>query len=359
VLAGGWHASRHCRWPGACRCPLFDFMSAVHSSLQVLSMPHTIVLLDNYPAARAEALRRLLPHGFVLTHGTQDGEAHLKAIIRKADFAIAGQVGVSGAVLRAATRLKLLHKWGVGVDNLDLEAARSLGIRVARTTGSNALAVAEFTIGLMLSALRCQAHGHHMLRQGVWQGPSRLPVPTLLLSGKTVGIIGLGAIGSQVALLLRSFGCRVLYAKRSRLPQAEEQRLDVTHVTREALLAQADVVSLHCPLTAETANMIDRDAFALMKRSAILVNVARGGVVVEDDLVEALRQRHIQAAAMDVFSVEPLPGDSPLLTLDNLVVTPHLASVTADTFEPTVRRMFENIRRVASGEALPEADVVV
>ena len=321
--------------------------------------PSRIVLLDNTPINRADMLRALLPEGFVLSHGTAEGEAHLKALIRDADFAIAGQVGVSGDVLRAATKLQLLHKWGVGVDNLDLETARSLGIRVARTTGSNAVPVAEFALGLMLAALRCMAYGHHKLKQGVWHGPGLLPVPTLQLSGKTVGIIGLGAIGTEVAKLLRGFGCRILYSKRQPLRAGEAATLGVEHVLIDELLAQSDIVTLHCPLTAETSGMIDKAAFARMKSTAVLVNVARGGVVVEEDLLEALRSRTIQAAAMDVFSTEPLPADSPLLTLDNLVVTPHLASVTADTFEPTVRRMFENIRLVSCGDALPARDVVI
>jgi phosphoglycerate dehydrogenase-like enzyme len=324
-----------------------------------LSRSRTIVLLDPTPPARAEQLRAFLPPDFKLTHGTTRGDAHLIDIIRDADFAIAGQVGVSGEVLRASPHLKLLHKWGVGVDNIDVATARILGIRVARTTGSNALAVAEFTLGLMLSALRCSAYGHHMLKQGIWHGPSNLPVPTLLLSGKTVGIIGFGAIGQTVAKLLQGFGCRILYSKRERLSPDEEQNIGARFKPVPELLAVSDIVSLHCPLTPETTDLINYAALSTMKPTAVLVNVARGGVVVEDDLVRALRQGVIQAAAMDVFSVEPLPANSPLLKLNNLVVTPHLAAVTADTFEPTVRRMFENIRRVSEGEALPALDVVV
>jgi phosphoglycerate dehydrogenase-like enzyme len=322
-------------------------------------MSHTIVLLDPTPEKRLLEMRALLPDGFILTRGTELGDTHLKEIIRDADFAISGQVGVSGDVLRAATRLKLLHKWGVGVDNIDIETARELGIQVARTTGSNALAVAEFTIGLMLAALRSSAYGHHMLKQGHWHGPAKLPVPTLLLSGKTVGIVGLGAIGQNVARLLRSFGCTLLYTKRTPLPAQEEAALGVRHVDFAELLAESDVVSLHCPLTLETTNLIDKAAFARMKPSAVLINVARGGVVNEADLLTALKERVIQAAAMDVFSFEPLPADSALLTLDNLVVTPHLAAVTADTFEPTVRRMFANISHVARGEPVPALDFVV
>src|SRR5258708_5087766 len=243
-------------------------------------MPETIVVLDPLAPERADKLRALLPPGFVLTHGTARGDDHLKEIIAEADYAISGQVGVSGDVLRAARKLKLLHKWGVGVDNLDTATARELGIKVARTTGSNAVPVAEFALGLKHAALG-------------------------------------------------------------------------------ELLAQSDVVSLHCPLTPQTANMIDKAAFAAMKKTAVLINVARGGIVKENDLIEALRTRQIAGAAMDVFETEPLPPDSPLLGIDNLVVTPHLAAIASDIFAPTVKRMFDNIARVARGEAVPERDSVV
>lgn len=321
--------------------------------------PHTIVVLDAMPAERADRLRQFLPPGFLLTHGTEPGEEPMKALIRDADFAISAQVTVSGDVLRAARRLKLLHKWGVGVDNFDVETARRLGIQVARTTGSNALSVAEFTIGLMLSTLRFSAFGHQHLQQGVWRGISNLPAETFLLSGKTVGIVGFGAIGQSVARLLRSFGCKVLYTKRTPLAAEEAAALGATHAKLDDLIETSDVISLHCPLTPETQNMIDAGALSRMKRSAILVNVARGGVVVEADLAAALRARTIRGAAMDVFSIEPLPATSELIGLDNIVLTPHLAAVTADTFEPTVRRMFDNIARVARGDLVQERDRVV
>jgi phosphoglycerate dehydrogenase-like enzyme len=322
-------------------------------------LSHTIVVLDAMPADRADRLRAFLPPGFVLTHGTEPGEEHMKTIIRDADFAISAQVAVSGDVLRAARRLKLLHKWGVGVDNFDIETARRLGIRVARTTGSNALPVAEFTIGLILSALRFLAFGHQNLQRGVWRGLSSLPAETFLLTGKTVGIIGFGAIGQNVARLLRSFGCRVLYTKRTPLAPDEASGLGATRATLDELIETSDIISLHCPLTPETQNMIDAAALSRMKKTAILVNVARGGVVVEADLAAALRARTIRGAAMDVFSIEPLPATSELIGLDNIVLTPHLAAVTVDTFEPTVRRMFDNIARVARGEPVPERDSVV
>ena len=248
---------------------------------------------------------------------------------------------------------------GVGVDNLDIETARKLGIKVARTTGSNAMPVAEFTIGLMLSVLRFQAFGHENLRQGRWTAYNELPGATFMVSGKTVGIVGFGAIGQHVARLLRGFGCRLLYNKRNRLSAAEEKEFGVAYAEMAELLATSDIVSLHCPLTPETEGLINTRALASMKDTAVLINVARGGVVIEEDLAEALRARVIRGAAMDVYSVEPLPADSPLLQLDNIVVTPHLAAATADTFEPTVRRMFRNMECVVRGEPIPERDLVV
>ena len=322
-------------------------------------MTSTVVLLDLTSPERAEHLRRLLPPDFVLTHGTARGDDHLKEIIRDADFAISGQVGVSADVFKAARRLKLLHKWGVGVDNIDIQAAKALGIKVARTTGSNAVPVAEFTIGLILATLRFLALGHERLRQGRWMAFNQMPGEAFCISGKTVGLIGLGAIGQGVASRLRGFGCTLFYNKRTRLSPAEEAELGVTYAATDDLLAQSDIVCLHCPLTPATTNLIDTRALSLMKRSSVLINVARGGVVVEADLAQALRDRTIRGAAMDVYSIEPLPANSELLTLDNIVVTPHLAAATADTFEPTVRRMFDNMVRVMRGEPVPEHDIVV
>jgi phosphoglycerate dehydrogenase-like enzyme len=321
-------------------------------------MTETIVVLDPMEPSRADKIRALLPPGFVLTHGTARGDDHMKEIIAEADYAISGQVAVSGDVLRAGRRLKLLHKWGVGVDNLDVDTARSLGIKVARTTGSNALPVAEFTVGLALAALRCIAHGHASLKAGQWRSPS-IPGETFMLSNKTVGIIGFGAIGQTVARLLRGFGCTILYAKRTPLTAAEEEALGARFASLDEIYARADVITLNCPLTPETTGLIGRTALAAMKRSAVLVNAARGGVVIENDLVDALRAGTIRAAAMDVYAVEPLPPDSPLLTLDNCVVTPHLAAIAADNFDKAVLQMIANIQHVSRGEPVPERDSVV
>ena len=315
-----------------------------------------IVLLDAVGERTAARMRALLPAGFTLSHATEGGEAYLQAIIADADYAISGQVAVPGTVLRAAKRLRLLHKWGVGTDNLDLAAAAALGIPVARTTGSNAVPVAEFTLGLVIATLRHLAWAHAELRGGTWQG-GRLPGSSYLLSGKTVGLVGFGAIGQAMARLLRSFGCPVLYAA-PRRKEALETELGVAYASLDALLAASDVVCLHCPLTEATRGLIDAAALARMRRSAVLVNVARGGVVVEADLAAALRDGTIHGAATDVFAEEPPPPGHPLLHLPNCLVTPHIAATSADTFEPTMRQMFGNIERVSRGEPVPARDLV-
>jgi D-3-phosphoglycerate dehydrogenase len=321
-------------------------------------MTETIMVLDPISEATATRLRALLPPGLKLEHGASRDEEHQRQIIADADYAISGQIAVPGAVLRAARRLKLLHKWGVGTDNLDLVTAAELGIKVARTTGSNAVPVAEFAIGLMIAALRNLAFGHAELMKGEWRG-GVLPVDSYTLSGKTVGIIGFGAIGKAVACLLSGFGCTILYHKPTPLDAAEERRLDVTCADLPTLLATSDIVTLHCPLTPATTGMIDRAALRSMKRTAVLVNVARGGVVVEEDLVAALREREIHSAAIDVYDIEPLPSDHPLMKLDNVVITPHIAAGTVDNFEKTVRQMFRNIQHAKDGIPIPSQDIVV
>jgi phosphoglycerate dehydrogenase-like enzyme len=317
-----------------------------------------LVVLDVLSPASQTRFRALLPEGFTLTLATERSERHLHTIIAGADYAITGQVAVTGATLRAAHRLRLLHKWGVGVDSIDLDAAKELGIAVARTTGANAIPVAEYTIALMLSTLRHLAWAHESMRAGQWPG-GRLAHDAFMLNGRTVGLVGCGAIGQRVAGLLKAFGTRTLYNQRHPLPQEVERELGIEYCSLDQLLERSEVISLHCPLTADTRGLINRAAFQRMKSTAILVNVSRGGVVNEQDLCWALANRVILAAASDVFAVEPLPEDSPLRKLDNLVLSPHLAAATADNFAPTVERMFANIARIERGEPIPELDLVV
>jgi phosphoglycerate dehydrogenase-like enzyme len=320
-------------------------------------MTRKIVVLDPITPQTAERMRELLPAGLTLQHATSRDAAHLHDIVADADYLVSGQVAVGRELMAAAKQAKLLHKWGVGVDNFDLEAAKAQGITVARTTASNAKPVAEAALGLTIALLRNLAWGHTSLRGGDWR-PMSLPKPSYSLFGKTVGIIGFGAIGQNFARLLRPFGGRILYNKTRQLEAAEEAELGVSFASLQEILRDADVVSLHCPLTPQTRGMINREALRGMKPTAVLINVARGGVVVESDLAEALKAKEILGAAMDVYEEEPTPPSNPLLGLENAICTPHIAAMAADNFAPTINQMFGNIDRFNRGEPVAEADFV-
>ena len=321
-------------------------------------MSGLVVFLDPLSPERLDAIRALLPQGFTLANARSRAPADQIEAIAPADFAISGDVPITGAMMRAAPGLKALHKWGVGIDNFDLDTARTLGLRVMRTTGSNALAVAETALGLMLALARYTVQGHLGIARGEWL-KGHLAQTSFTLSGRTVGIVGLGAIGGTLARLLRGFECRVLYAMPRRLPPEEEAALGVEHRALDDLLPEVDVLSLHCPLNDATRGLIGKAALSRMRGSAILINTARGGILVEPDLVDALKAGTIRAAAVDVFEVEPIQADHPLKGLDNVILTPHSASLAADRFPITIERMFNNLQALSQGRPLPPRDVVI
>ena len=300
-------------------------------------------------------IRELLPAGFAVHAVAGRAQSDLEAAVADADYAVWWDLPVPEAVLRAGPRLKLLHKWGVGIDNIDLDAARTLGIGVARTTGSNAVPVAEFTVGLMLALARRIPQAHAGVTAGGWP-KNEVWRHALLLSGKTVGIVGLGAIGRGVARRLAGFDCRILYHNRRPLPETESA--GATWRPLDALLAESDVVSLNCPLSPETRGLLDARRLALMRPTALLVNVARGGIVVEADLVAALREGRLAGAAVDVFDQEPPPPDHPLLSMDNVIVTPHCAATAYENSRRSVSHWLGNIERVSRGEPVPDVDRV-
>ena len=322
-------------------------------------MSDTIVFLDPMDEARLARIAPLVPAGFALDSATSRAPDDQLEAIRGARFAVTGDVAVTAEMMRegAANRLLAVHKWGVGYDNIDLEAARACGVRVMRTTGGNAVPVAEAALALMLAVNRQTVAGHLAVLDGRW-AKGELGPKMFRLSGQTVGLVGLGYIGKALARLLAGFGCRVLYAKPRREPDAEAD-LGVVHVPLRELLEASDVVSLHCALTGQTRGLIGRPELALMKKGAILVNTARGGIVDEAALAEALTAGHLRGAGLDVYETEPVPRDNPLVGHPGVISTPHIAALAADNFEPTIRRIMANLVSVASGEVLPEQDVLV
>ncbi|MCS0494483.1 phosphoglycerate dehydrogenase [Ancylobacter sp. MQZ15Z-1] len=264
---------------------------------------------------------------------------------------------VTDAMMARAPRLRFIQKWGTGYDKIDTEAARRRGIAVAITAGVNADTIAEHAIALMLATLRRIPLADRALREGRWISGEIRPVGQRLY-GKTVGIVGFGNIGRAVARQLRGFDGEVLYFTRGG-PVAGELAHGARFVPFEELLAQSDIVTLHCPGGAANAGMFDAAALARMKPGATLVNAARGDLVVEADLVAALTSGRLAGAGLDVFAEEPLRADSPLRSLDNVVLTPHSAGSLMDDVPIMAAHAFRNITAFLGGETLPARDVVV
>jgi D-3-phosphoglycerate dehydrogenase len=259
--------------------------------------------------------------------------------------------------LATASKLRLIHKWGIGVDAIDLKAARETGVGVAITAGGNAHAVAEHTILLMLATLRRLPLVDHAMRDGRWMF-KEMRVQCQQVLGKTIGIVGAGNIGRAVARRLQGFEANVTYYDPVRVPADLEKAWNLTFVPMDQLLAQSDIITLHCPGGEENHHLIGTEAFAKMKKGGVLVNAARGEIVDEKALVAALKSGHLMGAGLDVFEQEPI-GDSPLLKFDNVVLSPHTAASVFDNVERVARHAFNNMLRVLEGEPLPEADVVV
>lgn len=252
----------------------------------------------------------------------------------------------TAAMMAAAPRLRLVQKIGVGVNTIDLDAAKARGIAVCNLPGTNARAVAEMALLLMLACLRRLPQFDAGLRGGRWAAAPEVQDRLGELGGRTVGLVGFGAVPQVLAPVLAALGCRVVYAARTR------REVPFEYCDLATLLAESDVVSLHVPQTAETAGMIGAAALARMKPGAVLVNTARGGLVDEAALHDALVRGHLGAAGLDVFAQEPTPSDNPLLALDNVVVAPHVAWLSTGTFARSFDLAAENVRRLEAGADL-------
>ena len=255
---------------------------------------------------------------------------------------------VTAKVMDAAPKLRLIQKIGVGVNTIDLEHAQSRGIRVCNMPGTNSRAVAEATLMLMLTTLRRALNLDAAVRAGDgWRTDPALFDQVGEIGGRTVGLVGYGAVPAMLAPVLRALGARVLYT-------ATEPKEDPVAEWRELpkLLAESDIVSLHLPLTAETEGLIDGAALRSMKPGALLINTARGGLVDQNALLEALRDRRLMGAGLDVYDQEPVPADCPLLELDNVVLQPHVAWLTQETLGRSLAVAMENCRRLRDGEEL-------
>jgi len=290
-----------------------------------------------------------VPPGFRLCPIEQGAAAGDRlAAFETADYVFAYPGDPCAAELAAASRLKLFQLLSAGHDWLALDVFRERGIPVASNAGANASTVSEHTILLMLALLRQLPRHDTALRRGEWLG-MRHTMQLGELRGRTVGLVGFGNIGQEVARRLRGFDVRLQYAAPRPAPDSAGELLGAERVGFDELLATSDIVSLHAPLTAHTRGLIGQRALALLRPGSWLVNTARGALIDEDALVAALRGGTLAGAALDAFAIEPLPLDSPLLALDNVVLTPHIGGVSADTWTRRLALCWQNVQRVESG----------
>ncbi|MEE8535581.1 MAG: NAD(P)-dependent oxidoreductase [Kiloniellales bacterium] len=303
---------------------------------------------DIYRMIRAE-----VPSGFELVTLDGDSEAERLAKIADAQVVIVSSHRLSRALIEAAGALELVHHQGVGYhDTVDVEALRERALPLALTTAGTIESVAEHTVLLVLAALRRLTFADAELRRGRWRNNSVRAVARDL-AGRTIGYVGMGRIGQAVARLLRAFGTEGLYFDPvAVLADEAAAALGLRPVSFDELLAQADVVTLHVPLTPRTHHLIDAAALARMKPDAVLVNTARGPVVDEGALGEALRAGRLGAAALDVFDPEPPPPDHPLYDLPNVVLTPHTAASTRDALGAKMAALMANLVRFYDGKPL-------
>lgn len=309
-----------------------------------------ILLTNHYSGIPLEIVKSALPQNVGFSMLDEPTTDCLAQSIADADYLLAGgRVRIDENALRHAIKLKMVQRSGVGLDSIDLEALKRHGIPLYVNRGVNAQSVAEHTLLLMLACLRRLTEIHGNTVAGVWKKQEQ-GVRTFEMHGKTVGLVGMGSIAQKVSQLLKPFGVRILYFDPFRLDETTERELSVEYTDLNTLLAESDVVSLHCPLTDGNRHLINETAISRMKRDSVLVNTARGGLVDSVALHAALQDGQLSFAALDVHETEPIPADYALKSLPNVILTPHVAGVTADSFRAMMTDAMRNIELFDKGQ---------
>lgn len=310
-------------------------------------MDPRIVFVTDFPVA-ADRAREMAPSGFELAV-VPARSAEYEEAMRDAEYLVGFVDGlVDDALFETGPKLKLIQLLSAGYDRADLAAARKAGVPVCNNGGANSVAVSEHAILLMLAVSRQLVYQHRTVAAGNWRGNS---TPELHeLRNRTLGIVGLGTIGKKTARLAAAFGMDIVYYDIARLTEDQEDALGVRFRLLRELLREADIVTLHTPLNDSTRHLIGAAELALMKETAIIVNTARGPVIDENALYEALTSGGIAAAGLDVFDREPPEKDNPLFGLDNVILTAHMAGPTYESNKARVRNAFDNVQRVARGD---------
>jgi phosphoglycerate dehydrogenase-like enzyme len=311
-------------------------------------MPTKVLLVNTLEQTVQEA-REMTPPGFELIVGAP-GSPSYGGALGETEYLIGNVSPMDEAFFRAAPCLRLAQLFSAGYDHVDLAAARRAGVLVANNGGANSRAVAEHTILLMLAVYRKLVPQHAMTSGGRWRGNE--PIPTFYeMQGKTLGIIGFGTIGKRVARIAAGgFDMRIQYNDVVRMAEHEEDALDVRFRLLPELMRTSDIVTLHVPLTRLTRNMIGARELGYMQPHGVLINCSRGPVIEFLALHEALSSGKIAGAGLDVFPQEPPSPSEPVLSLDNVVLTPHLAGASRETRVKQTRNAFDNVLRAHRGE---------
>jgi phosphoglycerate dehydrogenase-like enzyme len=319
----------------------------------------TVYVLSREDPRQMETFRRYAPAGteIVWVDVTQPLEKQAEQL-RDAVAVIATPTAFPVDLALKCPKLKLVQTISAGTNMLDIAALNELDIQVANNGGGNAVAVSEHTVALMVSVYRKLHLQYQAVKARQWAGDLRSKwfEQAYELTDKTVGIVGLGRIGQRVARRLQGWDCRLIYHDVINHPPALEAELHVTKVPFDEFLRTADIITLHVPLNRLTKAMISDREFGMMKPTAVLINACRGPVVDEAALIRALKAQKIMAAGLDVLEEEPTPANNPLLDMDNVLVTPHMAAFAQESFEKSRAFAVQNTARVASGQ-LPESIV--
>ena len=311
-------------------------------------MPRIVYFTSQNPAV-SRILLEYAPADFeIVVHPIDTDDEKKISLVGDADFLLLFPGRLSGAVLKAAKKVKLIQLVSAGFDELDLELCRKLGIQVANNGGTNAQDVAEHTVALILGVYRRLVDLDKFARTNRWD-ELEIRLSTHTISGKTVGIIGLGHIGRQVARLLRGFGAYLIYNDVEEAQPELERELRISRLGLVELLQTSDIVTLHVPLTEQTRHLIGRRELSHMKTTALLINPCRGQVIDEQALTSILKVNRIMGAGLDVLEEEPPDITHPLLSLENVLITPHVAGVTLDTWRRRSEIIYQNMQRVWEG----------
>ena len=302
----------------------------------------TILLTNKYSGAPLEIVEGEVPEGFNIRFLPEQTQAALIAEAASADYILAGgRLKISREVLEKAKKLQMIQRSGVGLDALDLDAIKEKGIPLYVNQGVNAESVAEHALLLTLACLRKLPTINSNTKNGVWKKQEQ-GVQTAELKGKTVGIVGMGNIAKTLVGLLKPFKVKILYYNLVQMDENFEAENNMAFVGMDELLRNSDIVTIHCALTPETKNLINTETLRAMKDGALLINTARGEIVDPAAVANALKNGKLSYAALDVHAQEPIPEDYPLKDIDNVILTPHIAGVTADSFRAMMHDAFRN-----------------